>query len=165
MLTQYSASGGVRNQSPSRYLFRDGGDGYADAMIDLHTAGRDALIRLVAQHETIAQQERTIAELRAVIATLDATVAQLTERVGELQAAMEAARDDAAGMTGRPQGPCRSQTRDRQGPPPEAATQAAGAAVCAASHGADRAGDPCRRALSDLWPGADRVNPPQATGL
>ncbi len=71
-------------------------------MIDLHSASWEDLIRLViAQHETIAQQERTIAELRGVIATLEATVAQLTHRVGELLAAVDAARDDAAG-TGRP---------------------------------------------------------------
>ncbi len=73
-------------------------------MIDLHSASGDDLIRLViAQHETIAQQERTIAELRGVIATLEATVAQLTQRVEELLAAVDAARDDAAG-TGRPAG-------------------------------------------------------------
>jgi transposase len=75
-------------------------------MIDLKSASRDEVIRLViAQHETIAQQERTIAELRGVVATLEATVAQLTARVGEVLAALDAARDDAAGRgSGRPQG-------------------------------------------------------------
>ena len=71
-----------------KYLFRDGGNGYAARMIDLHSASRDELIRLViAQHERITALEAVVAEQRAVIATLEATVAQLTQRVGELLAA------------------------------------------------------------------------------
>ncbi len=53
------------------------GNGYAYHMIDLHSASRDDLIRLIiASHETIAQQERTVAELRGVIATLTEEVAK-----------------------------------------------------------------------------------------
>ena len=75
-------------------------------MIDLKSASRDDLIRLVVtQHERIAALEATVAAQRASIATLEATVMQLTARVGELLAALEAARDDAVGTgSGRPQG-------------------------------------------------------------
>ncbi|MDQ2787258.1 MAG: hypothetical protein M3Y58_19895, partial [Chloroflexota bacterium] len=46
-------------QAPRWYLFRDEGRRYAAGMIDLKTASRDALIRLiVSQHEMIARQER-----------------------------------------------------------------------------------------------------------
>ncbi len=73
-------------------------------MIDLKSASRDDLVRLIiAQHETIAQQERTIAELRGVIATLEATVTQLTVRVGELLARLDATTGDDA-PPGRAQG-------------------------------------------------------------
>ena len=91
-------------------------------MIDLKSASRDDLIRLVvAQHERIAALESTVAEQRAVIATLEATVAQLTQRVGELLAVVEATRDDAAGTTGRPQGmpglkPAPAKPRPPKGP-------------------------------------------------
>ncbi len=88
------------------YLFRDEGTEYAARMIDLKDASHDDLIRLVvAQHETIAQQERTIAELRAVIVTLEATVARLTAQVGTLLATVEALqRGDEGAGSGRPQG-------------------------------------------------------------
>ncbi|MHB8645089.1 MAG: IS66 family transposase [Thermomicrobiales bacterium] len=62
-------------------------------MIDLKNASRDDLIRLVvAQHETIAQQER-------VIAALEATVAQMTARVDALLATIDTLRrgDDGTG--------------------------------------------------------------------
>jgi len=74
-------------------------------MIDLKNASRDALIALiVSQHETMARQERVIATQQARIAALEATVAALTQRVGELLAALAAAREDAPSGTGRPQG-------------------------------------------------------------
>ncbi len=86
------------------YLFRNGGSGYAFAMIDLNQASRDDLIRLViAQHERITALEAVVAEQRAVIATLETSVAQLTQRVGEFLAAAES-RDNAAAGRGRPQG-------------------------------------------------------------
>jgi len=72
-------------------------------MIDLHSASRDDLIRLIiTQHERITALEAVVVEQRAVIATLEATVAQLTQRVGELLARLEAVSDDAP--PGRPQG-------------------------------------------------------------
>ena len=74
-------------------------------MIDLKSASRDDLIRLiVSQHETIARQERIIADQQERIAALEATVAQLTMRVGELLAALAAIRDETPGGMGRPQG-------------------------------------------------------------
>ncbi|MDQ2786779.1 MAG: IS66 family transposase, partial [Chloroflexota bacterium] len=88
------------------YLFRDEGRRYAAGMIDLKTASRDALIRLiVSQHEMIARQERVIAAQQERIAALETTVAQLTAQVGELLATVEALRrgDDGA-ESGRPQG-------------------------------------------------------------
>ncbi|MDQ2786585.1 MAG: hypothetical protein M3Y58_16460, partial [Chloroflexota bacterium] len=40
------------------YLFRDRGNRYADRMIDLHTASRDDLIRMIiTQHERITALE------------------------------------------------------------------------------------------------------------
>jgi hypothetical protein len=54
----------------SLYLFRDEANGYAAHMIDLYSASRDDLIRLV-------------------IAMLASSVAQLTQRVGELLVAQE----------------------------------------------------------------------------
>src|SRR4051794_32094501 len=82
------------------YLFRDEGNGYAARMIDLKNASRDDLIRLiVAQHETIAQQERVIASQQARIGALEATVAQMTARVDTLLATIDALRrgDDGTG--------------------------------------------------------------------
>jgi len=65
------------------YLFRDKGNRYADRMIDLYTASRDDLIRLILiQHERITALEAVVVEQRAVITTLEATVAQLTQRFG-----------------------------------------------------------------------------------
>ncbi|MHB8646825.1 MAG: hypothetical protein ACYDAR_13630 [Thermomicrobiales bacterium] len=50
-------------------------------MIDLSTASRDALIRLVvAQHETIQQQGRIIGDLHAEVGRLTAQVTALTAR-------------------------------------------------------------------------------------
>jgi transposase len=75
-------------------------------MIDLSTARRDDLIRLVvAQHERIAALEAVVAEQRTLIAALQASVTQLTQRVGELLAAQAATDADpgsgsAAGMPG-----------------------------------------------------------------
>jgi len=70
-------------------------------MIDLSTASRDALIRLVvAQHETIQQQERIIGDLHAEVARLTAQVTALTVRVGTLVAALEATRGQDDGATG-----------------------------------------------------------------
>ncbi len=89
----------------SRYLFRDEGTQYAARMIDLKSASRDDLIRLiVSQHETIARQERVIAAQQERITALEATVARLTERVGELLAALAVIRDEPPGGTGGPQG-------------------------------------------------------------
>jgi hypothetical protein len=111
----------VKATTRNLYLFRDEGTRYAPAMIDLKSASRDDLIRLVvAQHERIAALESTVAEQRAVIATLEATVAQLTQRVGELLAAEAARSDDAAG-TGRPHGmpglkPAPAKPRPPKGP-------------------------------------------------
>ncbi len=69
-------------------------------MIDLKDASRETLIRLVvAQHETIQQQERIIADLHAEVARLSAQVTALTVRVGTLIAALETATcsDDGTG--------------------------------------------------------------------
>jgi len=86
------------------YLFRDEGREYAARMIDLKSASREELIRLViAQHERIAALEATVVEQRTIIAALEATVAQLTARVGELLARLDAATGDDP-PTGRPQG-------------------------------------------------------------
>lgn len=88
------------------YLFRGEGTRYAAGMIDLKSASRDDLIRLViAQHERIAALEATVAEQRGVIATLEATAARLTVRVDALLATAKTLRrgDDGAG-SGRPQG-------------------------------------------------------------
>ncbi len=91
--------------SALKYLFRDEGTQYAARMIDLKSASRDDLIRLiVSQHETIARQERVIAAQQERITALEATVAQLTARVGELLAALAVIRDEPPGGTGRPQG-------------------------------------------------------------
>jgi transposase len=88
------------------YLFRDEGNDYAVSMIDLKDASRDDLVRfVVAQHETIQQQERIIARQQDRIAALEATVAQLTARVEALLATVDALRrgDDGTG-SGAPQG-------------------------------------------------------------
>ncbi|MCA1724016.1 MAG: hypothetical protein LC748_07190, partial [Thermomicrobia bacterium] len=86
------------------YLFRDEGTEYAARMIDLKSASRDDLIRLVvAQHERIATVEATVVEQRTIIAALEATVAQLTARIGELLARLDAVKGDEP-PTGRPQG-------------------------------------------------------------
>jgi hypothetical protein len=63
-------SGNPVNRAIATYLFRDEGNGYAESMIDLYSASRDDLIRLV-------------------IAMLASSVAQLTQRVGELLVAQE----------------------------------------------------------------------------
>ncbi len=90
--------------SDTRYLFRDEGREYAARMIDLKSASREELIRLVvAQHERIAALEATVVEQRTIIAALEASVAQLTARVGELLARLDAATGDDP-PTGRPQG-------------------------------------------------------------
>ena len=87
------------------YLFRDEGRRYAARMIDLKSASRAELIRLVvAQHERIAVLEATVAAQQGVIATLEATVARLTERVGELLARLEAVTAGNDPPPGRPQG-------------------------------------------------------------
>ncbi len=73
-------------------------------MLDLHSASRDDLIRLIlTQHERITALEAVVAEQRAVIATLEATVTQLTQRVGELLARLDAVTDGDT-LTGRAQG-------------------------------------------------------------
>ncbi len=78
------------------YLFRDRGNRYADRIIDLHTASRDDLIRLIiTRQERITALEAVAAEQRAVIAALEATAARLTQRVGESLARPDAGADDA----------------------------------------------------------------------
>jgi len=87
------------------YLFRDEGRQYAAAMIDLKSASRAELIRLiVAQHERIAALEATVTAQQDVIATLEAAVARLTARVGELLARLDAVTAGDDPPPGRPQG-------------------------------------------------------------
>jgi len=83
------------------YLFMDRGNRYADRTIDLHTASRDDLVRLIiTRQECITALEAVAAEQRAVIAALEATAARLTQRIGESLARPDAGADDAP--PGRP---------------------------------------------------------------
>jgi transposase len=112
---------GQGRRASDAYLFRDEANGYAAHMIDLYSASRDDLIRLViAQQERIAALEAVVVEQRAVIAALEASVTRLTQQVGALLAAQGGVADDAAGP-GRAQGMPGLKPATGKGRPPKQA--------------------------------------------